>query len=46
MLVEDHQILHRDISWTNVLIDAMHSDEHKSDNLCGRPFIDVILGVG
>jgi hypothetical protein len=40
------QILHRDISWTNVLIDAMHSDKHKHDNFRGRPFIDAVLGVG
>ena len=46
MLVEDHEILHRDISWTNVLIDAMHSDKHKHDNFRGRPFIDAVLGVG
>ena len=44
-LVEEHNILHRDISWTNVLIDAIHVDGDKPDDLCGRPFIDVILGV-
>ena len=46
MLVEDHDILHRDISWTNVLIGAIHlegADNH--DDFCGRPFIDAILGV-
>ena len=47
MLVEEHQILHRDISWTNVLIDAIHADEDSDnhDDLCDRPFIDAVLGV-
>ena len=45
MLVEDHSVLHRDISWTNVLINAIHVDGDKHDDLCGRPFIDAILGV-
>ncbi|KAF8321829.1 hypothetical protein F5887DRAFT_1215369 [Amanita rubescens] len=47
MLVEEHQILHRDISWTNILIDAIHADEDSDndDDLCNRPFIDVVLGV-
>ncbi|KAF8333716.1 hypothetical protein F5887DRAFT_675819 [Amanita rubescens] len=45
MLVEDHDILHRDISWTNVLIDAIHSEGDNHDDFCGRPFIDAILGV-
>ncbi len=47
MLVEEHHILHRDISWTNVLMDVKHADED-SDNdhdLCDRPFIDAVLGV-
>ncbi|KAF8623742.1 hypothetical protein AX15_006222 [Amanita polypyramis BW_CC] len=45
MLVEDHDILHCDISWTNVLIDAIHLEGDDHDDLCGRPFIDAILGV-
>ena len=45
MLVEDHDILHRDISWTNVLIDAIHLEGDDHDDFCGRPFIDTILGV-
>ncbi|KAF8329020.1 hypothetical protein F5887DRAFT_1082782 [Amanita rubescens] len=45
MLVEDHDILHRDISWTNVLIDAIHLEGDNHDDFCGRPFIDAILGV-
>ena len=45
MLVEDHDILHRDISWTNVLIDAIHLEGDDHDDFCGRPFIDAILGV-
>ena len=45
MLVEEHGILHRDISWTNVLIDAIHLDGNNHDDFCGRPFIDTILGV-
>ena len=45
MLVEDHEILHRDISWTNVLIDVTHSDNSKHDDFCGRPFIDTVLGI-
>ena len=46
MLVEDHDILHRDISWTNALIDAIHLEGDTHDDFCGRPFIDAILGVG
>jgi len=47
MLVEEHHILHRDISWMNVLIDANHADEDSDndDDLIDRPFIDAVLGV-
>ena len=47
MLVEEHHILHRDISWTNVLINAIHADGNSDndDDLCDRPFIDAVLGV-
>ncbi|KAF8331574.1 hypothetical protein F5887DRAFT_998179, partial [Amanita rubescens] len=45
MLVEDHNVLHRDISWGNVLINATHLDKDQKDDLCDRPFIDVIHGV-
>ena len=45
MLVEEHDILHRDISWTNVLINAIHLGGDNHDDFCGRPFIDAILGV-
>ena len=42
MLVEDYNVLHRDISWGNVLINATHVDEDQPDDLCDRPFIDMI----
>ena len=48
MLVEEHKILHRDISWSNVLINAIQLDgpaNSNDDNFCGRPFIDAILRV-
>ncbi|KAF8347753.1 hypothetical protein F5887DRAFT_1258389 [Amanita rubescens] len=41
MLVEDHHVLHRDISQGNVLINATHVDKDQQDDLCDRPFIDV-----
>lgn len=45
MLVEDHQVLHRDISWGNVLINATHVDKDRQDDLGDRPFIDMIQNV-
>jgi hypothetical protein len=45
MLVEEHDILHRDISWTNVLIDTIQLGGDNHDDFCGHPFIDAILGV-
>ncbi|KAF8331576.1 hypothetical protein F5887DRAFT_998191 [Amanita rubescens] len=45
MLVEDHNVLHRDISWGNVLINPTHVDKDQKDDLCDRPFIDVIHDV-
>lgn len=45
MLVEEHQVLHRDISWGNVLINATHTGKGQQDDLCGRPFIDTMMNV-
>jgi hypothetical protein len=45
MIIGDHQVLHRDISWGNVLINATHVDKDQHDDLCDRPFIDAILNV-
>ena len=45
MLIEDHQVLHRDISWGNVLVNPTHVDEDEADDLCDRPFIDVVQNV-
>ena len=45
MLVEDHRVLHCDISWGNILINATHVDKDQQDDFCDRPFIDIIHDV-
>ena len=45
ILVEDRGILHRDISWGNVLINHEHL-EGSPDKMGGYGFIDNILGLG
>ena len=44
ILVEDRGILHRDISWGNVLINHEHL-EGSPDEMDGYGFIDNILGI-
>ena len=44
ILVEDRGILHRDISWGNVLINHEHL-EGSPDKMDGHGFIDNILGI-
>ncbi|KAF8631961.1 hypothetical protein AX15_002098, partial [Amanita polypyramis BW_CC] len=46
-LVEDHGLLHRDIGWFNVLVNAIQLEEMNGyrDDFCGRPFIDDVLNV-
>ena len=44
ILVEDRGILHRDISWGNVLINHEHL-EGSPDEKDGYVFIDNILGI-
>ena len=44
ILVEDRGILHRDISWGNVLINHEHL-EGSPDKMDGYGFIDNVLGI-
>lgn len=43
ILIEERGILHRDLSWGNVLINYSHLEGPK-DKLDGHGFIDDILG--